>query len=117
MRDYRQLDAWKACHELVLALYAATERLDDRDSLIARTRRAALLAPAKLANGAARPDGNAFPAFVGRVLGYLSELGYYLRMACIRGLIAPDVAERLLGLRGRAVFYTWRLFERLTSDA
>lgn len=116
MISFQQLDAWKTSHELVLAVYEATDGMSDRETGIRRRlRQVAVLAPAKLAHGSARPDRSAFPRNVGLALGFLSELGYYLRFAHARGALPEDKLTQLQGLRGRAVFYTWRLFEKLTA--
>ncbi len=118
MIGFQHLDAWKTSHELVLAVYEATDGMSDRETGIRRRlRQAAILAPAKLAHGSARPDRGAFPRYVGLALGFLSELGYYLRLAHARGVLPHDKLTRLQGLRGRAVFYTWKLFEKLAAGS
>ncbi len=118
MIGFQQLDAWKTSHQLVLAVYEATDGMSDRErGLQRRLRQVAILAPAKLAHGSARPDRGAFPRYVGLALGFLSELGYYLRLAHARGVLPEDSLNQLQGLRGRAVFYTWKLFERLAAGS
>lgn len=116
MIGFRQLDAWKASHALVLAVYEATDTMPDRGTgLRKKLRHVAVLAPARLAHGCGRPDRNAFSRYVGIALGVLAELGYYLHLAHARGLLPEDALFHLTGLRGRAAFYTLRLFERLAA--
>jgi four helix bundle protein len=109
---YRKLDAWKVCHDLCLAVYRATDKLEDgRDGgLVGDLRLAALLAPAKLAHGSARGSTKAFQRFVDLTLGYLSEISYNLELARAIGTIPEDTVKELDALRGRAAFYTWKLY-------
>lgn len=116
MRTFEKLDAWKACHELVLAVYRATDELPERERLLRdRMRAAALVAPAKLANGSARQDRQAFLRHVALAGGFLAEFGYVLQLAKERELIRPRTVRELDALRGRATFYAWKLYDSLTA--
>ena len=118
MMPYEKLDAWKVCHELVLEVWRATDKWTgaDAESLRDEIRSVALLAPARLANGAGRRLPKPFQRMVDFALGYLAELGYLLQQAEEAGLLTPPRHRDLDGLRGRAVFYTTKLFTSLTSN-
>ena len=118
MMPYEKLDAWKLCHELVLEVWRATDKWTgaDAESLRDEIRSVALLAPARLANGAGRRLQKPFQRMVDLALGYLAELGYLLEQAEQVGLLTPGRRRGLDGLRGRAVFYTTKLFTSLASN-
>ena len=115
---YERFDAWKVCHEMVLAVYKATEQfpVEDGDGLRARFRRSAILAPAKIANGSARRNRTAFRRFVLISLGHLSELAYLFHLALDLELLTKENWQKLDHIRGRASFYTWKLFLSLAPS-
>lgn len=115
---YEKLDAWKVSHELVLAVWRTTEPWTgpEGERLRDELRSVALLAPAKLANGSGRRLRKPFLRCVDVALGYLVELGYLLQRAHDAGLLTTARARALDGLRGRAVFYTTKLFVSLASN-
>jgi len=116
---YRQLAAWQRCHELVLAVYAATRGYptDERYGLVSQTRRAAVSAAANIVEGSAKRGGLEFRRFLGISLGSLAELSYLLIVAQDLGLLGPPQFSRLETLRNRAGFLTWRLYRSLTPSA
>lgn len=118
MTSYECLDAWRVCHELALAVYRATDRFsgDARDHHLERLRLAAILAPAKLAHGSARPSRRVFQRFVETALGYLVEVAYYIRLGRERAIFGQEDAQQLTALRGRATFYTWKLYVSLAPS-
>ena len=63
MSAFERLDAWKVCHELVLALHRFIKSLPDSqqdDALICDVMRAAILATGKIARGRAPTIGGCF---------------------------------------------------------
>jgi four helix bundle protein len=56
MMPYEKYDAWKASHELALAIYRSTEAwpVTERYGVTAQTRRAALSVPTNIAEGSAK---------------------------------------------------------------
>ena len=96
MNTFEKLDAWKASHALTLAVYRATDELPEKERVLReRLRVAAVMCPAKLANGSARQDRKAFLHHVAIATGYLAELGYVLRLVSERKLIPPQKAQEL----------------------
>ena len=114
MFPYEKLDAHKVLHELAIALYRATDGKQDDDvhEIIAHLRWAAIRAPAKLAHGSVR-GRKVFIRFVGLVMGYLMEISYLLKAARDLCLIAESKWQELDAVRGRATFYTNKLWEDL----
>lgn len=111
MMAYQRLDAWKVCHELTLAVYRATKEFPVHgDDLRGQLRHVALMAPAKLAHGAARQQRGTVRRCVDLAAGFLAELAYLLRVAREFGLLGNGQWQELDALRGRAAFYTWKLY-------
>jgi len=117
MVAYEKLDAWKAAHELGLVVWQMTERWSGAEGAWFRDelRTVALTAPLRIVHGAGRLRNSAFQRYVDMALGYLMELHYLFRRAEALGLLSTRQRRELDGLRGRAVFYTTRLFVSLAS--
>ena len=113
MSAFERLDAWKVCHELVLALHRFIKSLPDSqqdDALICDVMRAAILATAKIARGSGTHHRRMFQRCVDLAAGQLGELGYHLMMAREFGVLPPEKWKEFDVLRGRAVFYTFKLY-------
>ena len=56
MVPYERFDAWKKCHDLVLAIYTITDAFpaDERYGLVSQLRRAAFSAAVNIAEGSAK---------------------------------------------------------------
>lgn len=119
MTPYERLEAWKLCHELVLAVYRATESFPkhERYGLTSQTRRAAISAPANIAEGSARRGAKEFRRFIDIARGSLSELEYLLRLARDLAMLSQQAYEKLGELCNRAGFVTWRLYQSISSAA
>jgi four helix bundle protein len=117
MVTYEKVDAWKAAHELGLAVWRATEGWSGSEGSMLRDelRTVALTAPLRIAHGAGRLIRTAYQRYVDMALGYLMELHYLLRRAEELGLLSTTRRRELDGLRGRATFYAMRLFVSLAS--
>ena len=77
MLAHERLEAWKLCHELVLAVYAATASFPKHElyGLTSQARRAAFSAAANIAEGAAKQGSAEFRRFIDISIGSLAELG------------------------------------------
>jgi four helix bundle protein len=119
MHAYENLDAWKAAHALGLAVWRLTEGWAGQDAVWMRDemRTVAFRAPLRIVHGAGRLLRKPFQRHVDMALGYLMELHYLLRRAEELGLLSGTQRRELDGLRGRAFFYTTRLFVSLASNA
>jgi four helix bundle protein len=118
MATYHDLDAWKVSHALVLATYQATTPLSETGTdLLLALRRTALKAAGRLARGAGIQHRKAFAACVDLAAGYLAEFAYHLRFARDTGVLRREVWQELDALRGRAAFYTWKLYLSLANPA
>jgi len=113
MSAFERLDAWKVRHELVLALHRFIKSLPDSqqdDALICDVMRTAILATAKIARGSGAHHRRMFQRCVDLAAGHLGELGYHLMMAREFGVLPPEKWKEFDALRGRAVFYTFKLY-------
>jgi four helix bundle protein len=119
MLPYEKFEAWHRCHELVLAVYRATARWPRTElyGLTSQARRAAVSAPANLAEGSAKRGIPEFRRYLNISLGSLLELAYLLRLSRDLGLLSQDEWTELDGLRNRAGQLTWRLYESLGKAA
>jgi len=83
MLAHERLQAWKLCHELVLAVYAATASFPKHElyGLTSQARRAAFSAAVNIAEGAAKRGPTEFRRFLDISVGSLAELAYILRLA------------------------------------
>jgi hypothetical protein len=110
----QELDAWKGCHELVLATWRATEAAMSVDREIPmRLRNSALLALGKVAFGAGSGDRRLFRRSLYRVQGWLWVFGSHLELARVMGVLPAETCLNLDALRGRAAFYVMRQIQRV----
>ena len=110
MPPHQDLDAFKVCHELTLAIHRPLEALKERDpELAGQLWQAALTASSRVARGAALPNRKLFAFCLNRSLSALSEIGYYLSLVDGLNLLDPETCRRVEELRGRANFYVTKL--------
>src|SRR5438874_634131 len=104
MLAHERLHAWKLCHELVLAVYAATASFPKHElyGLTSQARRAAFSAAVNIAEGAAKRGPAEFRRFLDISIGSLAELAYALRLARDLKLLDADHWSQLEGIRRRA---------------
>ena len=119
MLAHERLHAWKVCHELVLAIYDATNAFPKHElyGLTSQARRAAFSAAVNIAEGAAKRGSSEFRRFIDISIGSLAELAYILRLVRDLKLVSEDDWKRLDALRGRAGFMTWRLYQAVSRSA
>jgi len=117
MLAYERLHAWKLCHELVLAVYAATMSFPKHElyGLTSQARRAAFSAAVNLAEGAAKRGSLEFRRYIDISIGSLAELAYTMRLAKDLGLLSSQEWDRVDDLRRRAGFTTWRLYRAVAA--
>ncbi|MFZ4693714.1 MAG: four helix bundle protein [Verrucomicrobiia bacterium] len=82
-RTFRDLIVWQKAHELVLAVYRFTSRFptEERYGLVSQLRRAAVSAPANMAEGFSKRGRADKARFFNMAQGSLEELHYYLILA------------------------------------
>ena len=117
MLPHERFQAWKLCHELVLAVYGHTQSwpTQERYGLTSQIRRAVVSAAANLAEGAAKRGSKEFRRYTDIALGSLSEVSYLLMLARDLGLSSSDEWQTLEHLRTRAGGLTWRLARSLQA--
>lgn len=115
MRAYERLDAWRRCHELVLAVYRSTQVFPRGElyGLTSQTRRAAVSAATNIAEGSAKRGPAEFARFLDIAIGSLNELAYLLHLERDLGLLDPPDYSRLEAQRAEAGILTWRLYQAI----
>jgi len=115
---YEDLDAFKACHQLTLAVHRVVETLEERDAtLAAQLWAAALCASSRVARGSGFQNRRMFASCVDRTLAALSEISFYLEVGCAMNLISKEERHELESLGGRALFYSMKLVTSLTGGS
>src|SRR5207247_8552557 len=101
--------------ERSLAGYAGTRSwpTEKRSGVAPQARRAALSAAANIAGGSAKRGRREFIRYLDITIGSLSELSYVFRLAHDLNVLVGEDWEELSGLRARAGFLSWRLYEKL----
>jgi four helix bundle protein len=115
MMPYQKLLAWKACHELAVEVYQATNSWPrtERYGLTAQVRKAVYSAPACIAEGSAKRGRWEFRRYLDISNGSLSELSYALQLARDLKIVDSQEYERLESLRANAGRLTWLLYRSL----
>jgi four helix bundle protein len=117
MSTFEDLDAFKACHQLTLAVHRITETLETRDAELAgQLWTASLVASSRIARGSGFRHRRMFALCVDRTLAALAEISYHLEMARTMDLITEEDHRELESLGGRAVFYSMKLAMSLEPD-
>ncbi len=115
MKPYERLDAWHACHEVVLAVYRATKSFPkaERYGLTSQLRRAAVSVTANIAEGSAKRGKREFRRYLDISLGSLAELRCLLRSARDLGYLSDDDWTTLVPLEERGGLLLWRLYRSM----
>ena len=89
---FRDLDAWKAAHELTLAVYRLTRGFpkDELFGVTSQVRRSAMSIPANIAEGFGRQGPKEFLRFIRIANGSLQETRYLLLLAKDLGYLTPE---------------------------
>jgi four helix bundle protein len=112
MMPYERFQAWRAAHRVALDIYRATDGWPkaDRFEVTAQLRRAALSAPANIAEGASKRGAREFRRFLDIALGSLAEVSYLLRFSRDYGLLDDQSWMELETTRSEAGRLTWSLY-------
>ncbi len=115
MFAFERLNAWQRCHQLTLAVYAATQNWprNEQYGLVSQIRRAAISAEVNIAEGAAKRGPREFRRYLDISLGSLSELTCLLRIASDIGYLKGSEGESLEEARLNANRLTWRLYQAI----
>ena len=89
---FRDLDAWKAAHELALAVYRLTRKFpkDELFGVTSQVRRSATSIPANIAEWFGRQGPKEFLRFIRIANGSLQETKYLLLLAKDLGYLTPE---------------------------
>lgn len=119
MASYRSLKAWQVAHQLAREVSAATRTFPkhERFELTSQLRRAAMSAPANLAEGSARFGRRELLRHARISASSLAETDYWLLFAQEEGYLDQTTYDRLDRLRREASFFVHRLIRAMDQDA
>ena len=95
---YRSLVAWRRADELFIHLHRVAQQafpLEERFTLSAQVRRAALSVPANIVEGTARHHPGELLHFLRIAWSSLAEVGYYVHVAHRLGYLSDAVRDDL----------------------
>jgi len=115
MLAFERLEAWRACHRLVLDVYSVTRDWPpaERYGLTAQVRRAAVSAASNIAEGSAKRGKAEFRRYLDISVGSLSELAYHLLLARDLAILDHVTWQRVTLVREEAGRLTWRLYQSM----
>ena len=115
MMPYERLRAWKACDDMAVAVYKATDRFPRHElyGLTSQLRRAAFSSAANIAEGSAKRGSREFRRFLDISIGSLSEVAYAVHIAKRLEYLSVDEWQALNVLRENASKLTWHLYRSL----
>ena len=92
VRSHRDLVAWQKAMDMVVMIYRATETFPKHElyGLTSQIRRAAVSAPANIAEGQGRRLPGEFIQFLGNARGSLLELDTHLELALRLGYLKTE---------------------------
>ena len=115
MMPYERLHAWKACDDLTIAVYKATEAFPRHElyGLTSQARRAAFSTAANIAEGSAKHGPREFRRYLDISIGSLSEVAYALHVAKRLEYLSLEEWRALDQIRAQASKLTWALCKSL----
>jgi four helix bundle protein len=118
MMPYERLTAWRSAHELALAVYRATDAFPKHElyGLTSQLRRAAFSVGANIAEGVAKRGNGEFRRFLDIAIGSLSEISYATLLAKDLGILKPESAEAIEGVREKTSKLTWGLYKSVSRN-
>ena len=116
MMPYERLHAWKACDDLTIAVYTATEVFPRHElyGLTSQARRAAFSSAANIAEGSAKRGPREFRRYLDISVGSLSEVAYALHVAKRLEYLSLEEWRALDQTRAEASKLTWALCKSLS---
>jgi four helix bundle protein len=97
LQDFRKLDVWKRAHELVLAIYRATQVVPKEEifGVSMQLRRTATAIPTRIAEGCGRDSNPEFMVDLRRGQAACNETEYLLLLAKDLGYLKPEMYDSL----------------------
>lgn len=97
MRDFRELEVWKASHELTVAIYRVTGKFPSQEmyGLVSQLRRAAVSVEANIAEGAGKQSHPEFARFLQIGFASASEVECELLIAHDLGFLSSEDHRRI----------------------
>lgn len=118
MKDFRRLEVWEKSHQMVLAVYRATNSFprSEQYGLTSQIRRSAASIPANIAEGCGRMTDGDFARFLQIAMGSATELDYHLLLAKDLGLLDGNEYEHLSQMVHRVKSMLAPLLRKIEAD-
>jgi len=118
-RDFTKIKAWQHSDELCVAIYRTTRRFPKEElyGLTSQLRRAAVSAPANIAEGAGRETKKDYLHFLYIARGSLSEVRYHLHLSHRLGFLTAEQYEELSALQDEAALTLQGLIKAVQKEA
>ncbi len=112
LSSFQRLTAWRACHELTLAIYRQSDSWPEteRYGLISQVRRAAVSCCCNIAEGSAKRGSAEFRRFLDMALGSLAEIEALFLIARDLGILQKTTWGELEAFRDHAGKLVWGLY-------
>ncbi len=119
MMAYERLRAWRAAHQLAVAVYKVTRSFPKSElyGMTSQLRRAAFSIPANIAERSAKRGTREFRRFLDIAVGSFAEVSYALRFSRDVGLLSPKDFGDLEPLRVAVGKLTWGLYATIAKTA
>ena len=116
-KGYKKLIVWQKAMELVVAVYAVTEKFPrtEQYGLSSQMRRSAVSIPSNIAEGSKRPTKTDFKHFLSMSLGSGAELETQLEIARRLKFVEHQTAEKIEVLLSEVLRMLPVLIERAVS--
>ena len=118
VKDFRRLEVWEKAHQMVLAVYRATNSLPRFElyGLTSQIRRAAASIPANIAEGCGRMTDGDFARFLQIAMGSATELDYHLLLAKDLGFLSECDYQNLSQMVHRVKSMLAPLIRKVEGD-
>lgn len=119
MAPYEKLEAWKACHQLMLAVYRITKTWPESEKygFVSQIRRAAFSAAVNIVEGSCKRGPDEFARFLDTSIGSLGEVEYCIRCTKDLEILSGEDLSELETKRASAGRLTWRLYEAVCKKS
>ncbi len=119
MRDYKNIKAYKLADQLVVEIYKGTKNFPKEETygLVSQIRRAAISAPANIAEGASRQHNRDYLNFLYNSRGSLAEVEYLLELSRKLGFLEDKELKKLRHMKEEAAKTLYGLIRSVERES
>jgi four helix bundle protein len=118
-RNFKNIRAWQHADDLAVSVYSITRSFpkDELYGMTSQLRRAAVCAPANIAEGASREHKKEYLHFLSVASGSIAEIEYLLHLSRRIGYLRDNEYERVEALRQETAKTLQGLISSVKRDA